>query len=63
MKEVLHRRISTRELSNVNPSTVIPTSIPPGQTPYPGVEVNDEFVSFLDRGGRMGQPNYANAQM
>lgn len=34
-----------------------------GSTPYPGVEVNKDFLTFLEDGNRMDRPKYANQEM
>ncbi|XP_047470761.1 LOW QUALITY PROTEIN: vascular endothelial growth factor receptor 2-like [Penaeus chinensis] len=34
-----------------------------GSTPYPGVEVNKDFLTFLENGNRMDRPKYANQEI
>ncbi|XP_042888408.1 vascular endothelial growth factor receptor 1-like isoform X2 [Penaeus japonicus] len=34
-----------------------------GSTPYPGVEVNKDFLTFLEDGNRMDRPKYANQEI
>ena len=34
-----------------------------GQTPYPGMRINQEFVEKLSSGFRMGRPKYSPSNM
>ncbi|KAK7080793.1 hypothetical protein SK128_024462, partial [Halocaridina rubra] len=34
-----------------------------GSTPYPGIEVNKDFLSLIEEGHRMNQPKYANKEI
>ncbi|XP_069175475.1 vascular endothelial growth factor receptor 1 isoform X2 [Procambarus clarkii] len=34
-----------------------------GSTPYPGIEVNQDFLQLLERGYRMDRPKYANQEI